>query len=126
MIIGGLQEISDEMEHVPDETTLTVVKTVSDVLGVSDDELPPLSNSIDLDALDAAVSNDPVANVVVKFTYAGLRVTVSSRQTATARPIDSRTALAQKRRAATGDGDADGSGIHEILDRKYDRPADSL
>ena len=114
------------MQQVTDETTLTVVKTVSDVLGVAHDELPPLSNSIDLDALDAAVTDDPAANVVVKFTYAGLRVTVSSRETASARPIDSGTDLAQKRRSATGDDDVDESGIHDLLDRKYGRPADSL
>ncbi|WP_164471769.1 HalOD1 output domain-containing protein [Halosimplex salinum] len=65
-----------------------MVETVSDVLGGEYHELPPLSESIDLDVLEAAVTTDSPPDVTVLFTDAGLHVTVSSTETVYARPIE--------------------------------------
>lgn len=60
-----------------DRVLLLVSEAVSDALETPIDELPPLSESIDLDGLDAVVSHS-AADVAVTFSYAGLRVFVHS------------------------------------------------
>jgi hypothetical protein len=65
------------MGQVPEEVTVPIVETAADVLGTGVEDLPPLSESVPIDGLDAVVA-DPTQDVTVTFTYAGLRVLVRS------------------------------------------------
>lgn len=69
------------MEHARREITFPIVETVSDVLGRPVDDLPPLSDSVDIEALDAIASLDQSHDVTVTFRYAGLQVLVRSGET---------------------------------------------
>ncbi|MCU4726406.1 HalOD1 output domain-containing protein [Halapricum hydrolyticum] len=76
----------------PDEIAITVIETASDALKVPIEELPPLSDAIDVDALEAIATSPlttPQSTVTVTFTYAGLHVFVSSEKIVYVRPINS-------------------------------------
>lgn len=74
------------MAQHDDRALLLVSEAVSDALEVPIEELPPLSESINLDGLDAVVSQSDDAEVAVIFTYAGLRVFVHSGEVVNVRP----------------------------------------
>lgn len=93
------------MEQFPEQTTVTVVETVSKALGTPHTELPPLSNAVNLDALNAAMTADSASDVTVMFTYSGLRVTVYSRETAYARPIASDGDVSEETTSHMGEED---------------------
>lgn len=61
-----------------DDALILITEAVSDALETPIEELPPLSESINLDGLDAIVSASDAADVAVIFSYAGLRVFVHS------------------------------------------------
>lgn len=77
------------MRETPQEITVDISQTVTDATDLPVEELPPLSDVIDLDALDALV---PGANrqgspeVRVTFSYAGVRVIVCSGRTVFVHP----------------------------------------
>lgn len=78
------------MAQSPEEVCVTVTETVSDALETPVEDLPPLSNAIDIDALDALVRSTGAAGspgVTVTFTYSGLRVLVQSGQIVYVRPL---------------------------------------
>lgn len=80
----GVMEQSTRMSVI-------VVETICDALETPVEELPPLSNQIDLDALDGLMSvaeTEPSSDVTVSFTYAGLHVMVFSNKTVYVRPIN--------------------------------------
>lgn len=68
---------------------MTVTETVSDALETPIEDLPPLSNAIDIDALDSLVTSTDGGSpeVTVTFTYSGLRVHVHSGQIVYVRPV---------------------------------------
>lgn len=70
-----------------EQLLLSLVDTVSDAQETPMEELPPLNDSIDLDALNGLVTDDQSSDVAVSFEYDGLRVLVRSRETVYARPI---------------------------------------
>lgn len=76
------------MEQPPTEITVALTAAVSDALDTPVEELSPLSAAVDLDALDAIVTDHPAEDVTVAFTYDGLHVLVHSRGTVYARPIE--------------------------------------
>lgn len=78
--------VSSVMLQSDDRTVLLVTEAVSDALEVPIEELPPLSESISLDGLDAIVSSGNDTDVAVTFSYAGLRVFVHSREFVYVRP----------------------------------------
>ncbi|TYT61765.1 hypothetical protein FYC77_12130 [Natrialba swarupiae] len=68
-----------EYQTDSDESTATaVVQAVADHKGVRHDELKPIYESIEPDALDSLVGTD--SDVVVQFKYAGEVVTVGPNQ----------------------------------------------
>lgn len=75
------------MADASDEILITVAEAVSDALGKPITDLPPLSRSIDLDALDALVNAHPSHTATVSFTYAGLHVFVQSNNTVSVQPL---------------------------------------
>lgn len=60
------------------EICMPITEAAADVLQTPIEELPPLSSSVDIDGLDAIVSNNPDHEVMIAFSYAGLRVHVHS------------------------------------------------
>jgi hypothetical protein len=74
------------MSGVCDEICVTVSETVSDALGEPVDALPPLSDAIDTDGLDAVVTGDGARDVTITFSYAGLFVFVRADSTVYVRP----------------------------------------
>lgn len=60
------------------EISIPIAEAAADALQTPIEELPPLSNSVDVDGLDALVSNDPDHDVAITFPYAGLQVHVHS------------------------------------------------
>lgn len=67
------------MTVTPTELTNVVVETVSDARGIPIEELPPLAEAVDIDAVAALISastTDPKA-VTITFSYAGLCLSVS-------------------------------------------------
>jgi hypothetical protein len=70
-----------------EEMTLPVLETVADAAGSPIAALPPLSESVNLDGLDALVTNDDDHDVTVTFRYAGHRIVVHSNGTVYAHPI---------------------------------------
>lgn len=73
------------MGQAPEEVTVPIIETASDALETPVEDLPPLSESVQLDSLDSVVA-DPSQDVTVTFTYAGLRVIVHSGGTVYAAP----------------------------------------
>lgn len=74
------------MGSVHKDVCVTVSETVSDVLDEPVDALPPLSDAIDTDGLDAVVTDDRSHDVTITFSYAGLSVFVRSDATVYVRP----------------------------------------
>lgn len=72
-----------------DEVTVSVVETTSDAVGASIEELPPLSDQIDVDALNEIIPSTPddPPCVTVTFSYAGLSVAVRAGNTVFVSPI---------------------------------------
>lgn len=66
---------------------MPIAEAVSDALETPIEELPPLSSAIDLDGLDALITNSQPHDVTVTFSYAGLRVLVHSSNTVYVRPL---------------------------------------
>lgn len=79
--------VSGYMRNSSEEPLITIVETVSDALNTPIEELPPLSQSIDLEGLEAVVTNNPSHDVTVTFSYAAHRVLVHSDNTVYVRPI---------------------------------------
>lgn len=75
------------MEQHRTDVTVAIAETVSRALEKSIEELPPLSESISLDGVEAVVSDPSSDDVQITFTYAGLRVFIDSGQTIYAEPI---------------------------------------
>lgn len=75
------------MEQRSTDLTVALAETVSRALDEPIEELPPLSESISLDGVDAVVSHQSSDDVQITFTYAGLRVFIDSGQTIYAEPI---------------------------------------
>ncbi|GAA0534716.1 HalOD1 output domain-containing protein [Halorubrum ejinorense] len=74
------------MSSVHKEICVTVSETVSDALGEPVDALPPLSEAIDTDGLDAVVTEDRSHDVTIAFSYAGMSVFVCADSTVYVRP----------------------------------------
>lgn len=77
------------MRDTPQEITVDISQTVTDVTDLPVEELPPLSDVIDLDALDALVSGanrQGAPEVTVTFSYAGVQVIVRSGRTVFVHP----------------------------------------
>lgn len=80
-----------------DRALMLLAEAVSDALEAPIEELPPLSESINLDGLAAVVRQGDAADVTVIFSYAGLRVFVHSGGVVYARPTDGDgTAIAEE------------------------------
>lgn len=78
------------MAQAREEICVTVTETVSEALETPVEELPPLSNAIDIDALDALVRSrrdEAAPGITVTFTYSGLQVLVQSGQIVYVRPV---------------------------------------
>lgn len=75
------------------EMAVLVAETIDDSLDPPIDELPQLSNEIDLEALDMIIPSDTTPEVSVIFTYQGLRVLVHSGRTVYVQPIPSEIEL---------------------------------
>lgn len=75
------------MKTPPDETTLRIAEAVSDVVGTPIEELPPLSEVINPEAVAALVAENHSQDVRITFSYAGVRVLVHSGATVYVRPI---------------------------------------
>lgn len=67
---------------------MPIARAVSDALETPIEELPPLSTAIDLDGLDAVITNSRSSDVTVTFSYAGLRVLIHSSNTVYVSPLD--------------------------------------
>lgn len=78
------------MARSPEEICVTVTETVSDALETPVEDLPPLSNAVDIDALETlvtATTDDASPGVTVSFTYSGLEVLVHSGELVYVRPV---------------------------------------
>lgn len=60
------------------EIAVPVSESIIDSLDTAAEELPPLAEAIDLEALDSIIPSEPTPEVTVTFTYEGLRVVVHS------------------------------------------------
>jgi hypothetical protein len=77
------------MERNSDEVTVVVSELAADALGIPLEELPPLSDAIDIDALESIVSPPSAtrpSDVTVTFSYSGLDVFVCSGNVVYVRP----------------------------------------
>ncbi|MFO8115316.1 MAG: HalOD1 output domain-containing protein [Halorubrum sp.] len=75
------------MRASSEEPLMTIAESVSDALNVPIEELPPLSRSIDLDGLEAVITDEHSRDVTVTFSYAAHRVLVHSDNSVYVRPI---------------------------------------
>lgn len=71
----------------PAEVTLLIMETASDALEKPMEDLPQLSKSVEIDAVNALISDDPMHEVTIIFSYAGLRVVIYSGGTVYVHPI---------------------------------------
>lgn len=72
------------MEKLGDEIAISIVETASDALNTPVEELPPLSEAVDVDALNAIIpstATDQPPDVTVTFSYADLTVGVRAGNT---------------------------------------------
>lgn len=67
---------------------MPMVEALSDALGLPVEELPPLSQSISVDGLDALLNGEDTEDVTVSFRYAGFRVVVHSDGLVYVRPLE--------------------------------------
>lgn len=75
------------MTQPPAEVTFPIAEAVSDALELPVENLPPLSDAVDLEAVDALGTADQSEGVTITFRYANLRVLVRSGRTVYVRPI---------------------------------------
>ena len=75
------------MRTSSEEPLVSITEAVSDALNTPMEQLPPLSQSIDLDGLVEIVTENRSHDVTVTFSYAGHRVLVHSDGTVYVRPI---------------------------------------
>lgn len=75
------------VSHSVDDALMPVVEALSDALETPVEELPPLSEEISLDGLQAVMNHSGSEDVTVTFPYAGLRVFVHSRGIVYVRPL---------------------------------------
>ena len=75
------------MKKSSEEPLVTITEAVSDALNTPMEELPPLSQSIDLDGLVEIVTENRSHDVTVTFPYASHRVLVHSDNTVYVCPI---------------------------------------
>lgn len=66
---------------------MPITEAASEVLETPAETLPPLSDTIDVDGLEALITDNPTHDVTVTFAYAGLRVLVHSDRTVYVRPV---------------------------------------
>lgn len=66
-----------------------IIEAVSVVSETPVETLPPLSDAIEVDGLEALITDNPVHDVTVTFAYAGVRVLVHSDRTVYVRPHQS-------------------------------------
>lgn len=85
-IINRIGVVPGSMSGVHEEICVSVTETVSDALGEPVEGLPPLSDAIDTDGLDAVVTDDRSHDVTVTFSYAGMSVFVRADSTVYVRP----------------------------------------
>ena len=83
------------MERCPDELTISIIQAIADVLDRPVEDLPPISNSIDLGALDAIVPTDSTADVTVSFRYEDLYIVVRSGYVVYVQPINREDGMSQ-------------------------------
>lgn len=79
----------DGTERPDEEMTVIITETVSDALDAPVEDLPPLSDAVDLEALETLVTSGgdgPFDGVTVTFRYSGLSVFVHSGKTVYVRP----------------------------------------
>ena len=70
----------------PDESvTMAVIRAVSDAIGTGPEELPPLADAVDPDALETLFAGSRTS-AEVSFRYAGRSVTVAADRTVTVAP----------------------------------------
>lgn len=70
------------------EIAVPIAETVFESLETPAAELPPLSDAIDLDALETIVPSETIPEVTVAFSYEGLDVFVYSGRTVCVRSDD--------------------------------------
>lgn len=75
------------MKLPPDDTIIRIVETVSEASETPIEELPPLANSINVDALASLVTGNPTHDVTIIFSYDDMRVLVHSGNTVYVRPL---------------------------------------
>ena len=75
------------MDHPSPELTIRVIETVGEALETPMEDLPPLSNSINIGAVADLVTDDPSHDVTITFAYAGMRVLIHSNTTIYVSPI---------------------------------------
>jgi len=73
-------------EHSND-IIMSIAETVSSTLERPIEDLPPLSEYINPEAIQTLISDDASENVTITFQYAGLRVLVRSGHTVYIRPL---------------------------------------
>lgn len=75
------------MDHPSPELTIRVIEAVGEALETPMEDLPPLSNSINIGAVADLVTDDPSHDVTITFAYAGMRVLIHSNTTIYVSPI---------------------------------------
>ena len=75
------------MGHHPPELTIRIIEAVGDASETPIEDLPPLSNSINIGAATDVVTDDPSHDVTITFAYAGMRVLIHSNTTVYVSPI---------------------------------------
>jgi hypothetical protein len=78
------------MDPPPDKLTIRISRAASVALETPIEELPPLSEAINPDALESLIvptPTDSASNVTVTFSYAGLHVFVQTDNTVYVRDI---------------------------------------
>jgi hypothetical protein len=66
------------LDYYPDSVSLRVVSALSDATDTAADELDPLYNAVDPEALDRLLESGSSGDVRVEFEYGDSRVEVSS------------------------------------------------
>lgn len=75
------------MVQRPNEISTSVLETVSAMLEIPVETLPPISDAIDVSGLEALITDNQAHDVTITFAYAGLRVLVHSNRTVYVRPL---------------------------------------
>ena len=75
------------MHHPPPGLTIRVIEAVSEASETPIEDLPPLSNSINIGAAADIVTDEPSHDVTITFAYAGMRVLIHSNTMVYVSPI---------------------------------------